>query len=241
MIAESRSDLSHDQDMADLLAILRRSSSTLLASSIRITDTILADAPAPVRDHLARYLDWSALVYALPITEQSLWIWHRFDDRRYVFANHILERAADDIGHYLSAKDIAFVDLARRYAGKISLVELAARSGLGARGINNLLLHPRFGSWIQLHAILIDCRLDGHDASSVDVCVKCGLCVEACPAEAIRGKKFFPERCSRLVASPWLPQSRAIAVTANSYIECAECISSCPIGKQPEGLFSWKR
>ncbi len=221
--------------------ILARAAPTAVTSSFCLTNSILAEAPSEVQNCLSIYSDWSVFIYALPIVDQSLWIWYRFDDRRYVFANHILERAAELVRDQLLADGIETIDIARRFAGTVSLVELGVRSGLGSRGVNNLLLHPHFGSWLQLHALLIDCTMADNRPLNTDVCTKCGLCVKACPAEAIRGKRFFPERCSSLVASPWMPKSKAIALTENSYLECAECINSCPIGKSPEELFSWKR
>lgn len=224
-----------------ILEILTKTAPTSVASSFCLKDSILAEAPMEVHKYLSLYYDWSVFIYALPIVDQSLWLWHRLDDQRYLFANHILERAADLIRDQLLADGIESIDIARRFAGTVSLVELGVRSGLGSRGVNNLLLHPHFGSWIQLHALLIDCTMADNRPLNNDVCTKCGLCVKACPAEAVLGKNFFPERCSSLVASPWMPKSKAIALTANSYLECAECINSCPIGKSPEELFSWKR
>ncbi|ABD87189.1 4Fe-4S double cluster binding domain-containing protein [Rhodopseudomonas palustris] len=224
-----------------ILDVLAKAAPTSVASSFCLTSSILAEAPQDIQNLLSIYCDWSVLSYAVPIVDQSLWIWHRLDDQRYLFANHILERAAAAIQDQLSEDGIGVIDVARRFAGAVSLVELAVRAGLGSRGVNNLLLHQQFGSWLQLHALLINCTMADHQPLTTDVCTKCGLCIKACPAGAISGKHFYPGRCSSLVASPWMPKSKAVALTAHSYIECAECINSCPIGKPPEELFSWKR
>lgn len=229
------------EHMAQLRGIMARASPNFLIQTLRLTEALLCEAPTEARNALTPYAGWSALVYALPITDGSLWLWSRCGDRRYLFANYVLEYAADQVAAYLSEKNIGCVDIAKRFVGLVSLVELAALSGLGSRGINNLLLHESFGSWLQLHALLIDIPFISATQVAREACTRCGLCIGACPAEAIRGKNFYPERCARLVASPWLANSKAVAVTSNSYIECAECISSCPIGRRPEGLFSWRR
>jgi ferredoxin len=225
----------------DIAEIFDDVAPTIIFSCLRINARLLSPAPPEARDCLAPYVGWSLIIYALPITDEALWVWYRFDDRRYLFANHILERAANAVSSHLEHKRITCLDVALSFPGKVSLVELAVCAGLGTRGLNNLLLHERFGSWIQLHALLVDCEVTESSRHPFDICTKCGNCIKACPAEAIRGKRFLPARCSTLVASPWMPKSKARAVTSNAYIECAECITSCPIGRQPEGLFSWKR
>lgn len=228
-------------DRAALLASLRDTAPSLLCGFATIDSALLARAPSAAAAPLSRFAGGTIMVFALPIVDQALWLWHHWNDARYLFANHVLERAADRVGALLTTAGVRHDDVARRHAGAVSLVELGVAAGLGTRGINNLLLHPRHGAWLQLHALAFDERLAPDAMLETDVCTRCGYCVRACPAKAIRGHDFFPARCAILVANPALPRSRAVAVTASSYIECAECIAACPIGDAPEGLFAWQR
>jgi ferredoxin len=202
---------------------------------------ILDQAPLPACQALSPYLGWSVFVFALPITDEVLWIWHRSAHRRHLFANYLLLLAAQRVQTRLNSLAVNSADVAVQYPGVVSLVELAVRAGLGTRGLNNLLLHPEYGAWLQLHALVVEVPLPASPALAGDVCIRCARCIKACPAQAILGRTFLPEKCSQLVASPWMPRSKAIALTENSYVECAECVAVCPIGSPPERVMEWKR
>ncbi|NBF04610.1 hypothetical protein GV819_20215 [Pseudomonas sp. Fl5BN2] len=177
---------------------------------------------------------WLVLVFGLPIKDLSLWVWHVAEDQRYLFANHILERTADAVLSYVKSRGVIAIDVAREEARNISLVELACKAGLGTRGINNLFLHPEFGSWVQLHALLIRSNVEASlPVPLLDVCIGCQMCIAACPADAITQEAFYADRCNRMVASYWVPKSKARAISTSSYVECHKCISECPIGTLP--------
>jgi ferredoxin len=174
------------------------------------------------------------VVFGLPIRDLALWIWHGVGPRRYLFANHVLERAADVLLRLAAERGRWALDVARRSANRISLVELACKVGLGSRGINNLFLHPTYGAWVQLHAVVLELSSDVQDAvASPSVCIGCNRCVAACPAHAITSQAFYADRCNRMVASFWMPKSKARATSESTYVECHKCISECPIGVHP--------
>ncbi len=208
---------------------------------LTLAPEVIESAPPHVMELLDHYTNWSVLVYALPIKDQTLWVWHKHGEHRSLFANYILGVASTAIREALSDRGIASVDIPQAFDGRVSLIELGERAGLGTRGINDLLLHPEHGSWLQLHALLIDHDLANSKSFDYQVCIKCMKCVKACPAHALEADEFHAGRCARLVASFWNPRSRAVALTESSYIECAECILSCPIGEIPAGIFEWKR
>jgi len=82
-----------------------------------------------------------------------------------------------------------------RYPGKIWDVShkiMAVEAGLGHMGMNRLVLHPTFGSAIQLDSILINGIVDQYDRPLTEnPCIKCNLCAVVCPTGAItKGQPF---------------------------------------------------
>jgi epoxyqueuosine reductase QueG len=82
-----------------------------------------------------------------------------------------------------------------RYPGKIFDVShkiMAVEAGLGHIGLNRLVLHPRYGSCIQLESILINGVVDEYDHPlEASPCIHCNLCAVVCPTGAItKGRPF---------------------------------------------------
>jgi len=82
-----------------------------------------------------------------------------------------------------------------RYPGKIWDVShkiMAVEAGLGHMGINRLVLHPKYGSSIQLESILVNGAMDGYDQPiEENPCIKCNLCAAVCPTGAITKDQPF--------------------------------------------------
>lgn len=82
-----------------------------------------------------------------------------------------------------------------RFPGKIWTVShkiVAVEAGLGHMGVNRLVLHPRFGSFIRLTSLLIDADVDGYGAPLENSpCIHCGLCTAVCPVGAVNNKGPF--------------------------------------------------
>ena len=68
----------------------------------------------------------------------------------------------------------------------VSHKTVAVAAGMGHIGHNRLLNHPDFGNFIVLGTLLIDQSVTKYDIPlDYNPCIKCGLCVSACPVGAI--------------------------------------------------------
>jgi len=82
-----------------------------------------------------------------------------------------------------------------RYPGKIwdvSHKTMAVEAGLGHMGMNRLVLHPKYGSCVQLESILVNGVMDEYDDPlEENPCIKCNLCAAVCPTGAITKDEPF--------------------------------------------------
>jgi ferredoxin len=74
----------------------------------------------------------------------------------------------------------------------ISHKPVAEQAGLGRRGHHRNVIHPRFGNFVALGTIAIDCAVDRCGKPlDFDPCLKCRLCVSVCPVGAISADGHF--------------------------------------------------
>jgi len=103
---------------------------------------------------------------------------------------------AREIGRALARRGVRAVNPAmgfpmemEDFPGKVwtvSLKPLAVAAGMGQMGLHRNVIHPRFGNFILLGAVLIDVEAS-EQGRPIDYnpCVECKLCVAACPVGAI--------------------------------------------------------
>ena len=74
----------------------------------------------------------------------------------------------------------------------VSHKTVAVEAGLGHMGIHRNLIHPRFGNFILLGTVLLECESTVYDHPiDYNPCLECKLCVAACPVGAIGPEGSF--------------------------------------------------
>ncbi|MDM8549891.1 4Fe-4S double cluster binding domain-containing protein [Desulfobacterales bacterium HSG2] len=108
----------------------------------------------------------------------------------------------------------------------------ATRAGLGWIGRHCQLVTRPFGSWVRLGTVFTDIELPCGPATEKNFCGRCTSCVEACPANALKGNKWYPG----------LPREEMLDVQAcdqwkkEHYFQyhkghnCGICSAVCPYG-----------
>jgi Fe-S-cluster-containing hydrogenase component 2 len=68
----------------------------------------------------------------------------------------------------------------------VSHKPVAVEAGLGHMGIHRNIIHPKFGNFIVLGTVLMDCEANDYDHPiDYNPCLECKLCVAVCPVGAI--------------------------------------------------------
>lgn len=114
--------------------------------------------------------------------------------------------------------------------------DYAIKCGLGSRGKNSVIYHPKFGSYILLGGISLNITLDTYDIASAPLlpnCQNCALCVNACPAKAIENYKINPNKCLSYYGTQHkgdIPEEYAPLL--KQYPDgCDICMKICPLNK----------
>ena len=85
----------------------------------------------------------------------------------------------------------------RREGLYLPLVALARRAGFGTPGRIGVLIHPQFGPWIAIRAVLlVHERLEEARPAAFDPCSGCPApCASACVGAAVGAGRFDAEKC----------------------------------------------
>ena len=108
----------------------------------------------------------------------------------------------------------------------------ATRAGLGWIGKHCQLITREFGPWVRLGTVFTDMKLPCRTPIEKELCGKCVQCVDACPANALKGSAW----------APGITREQIIDVFAcerwkkENYMQfhkghnCGICSSVCPYG-----------
>lgn len=107
---------------------------------------------------------------------------------------------------------------------------LAVKAGVGSYGTNSLIHCREFGSFVTIHAILTDARLDPDEPAALSECGQCDACIRACPVGAIAGPGVVDLRkCVRAhMGSGKIVPAELREGYGTSILGCEACQRSCP-------------
>jgi len=110
----------------------------------------------------------------------------------------------------------------------------ATKAGLGWIGLHCQLITRPFGSWVRLGTVFTDMELSCGPPVEKNFCGSCRICVEACPAKALKGEKWYPG-----LAREEILDVRACDLWKKEhYSQCHEgdvcgiCSAVCPYGQK---------
>lgn len=120
------------------------------------------------------------------------------------------------------------------YQGIFQHRTAATRAGIGWIGKNGSLITNEFGPRVRLGTILTNMPLTYSKPINNSLCGKCKICVEACPALALKGNKWSmhmtrsdlldPKACSKFMSTQFHHIGRGVV--------CGICLKVCPIGSE---------
>jgi len=110
----------------------------------------------------------------------------------------------------------------------ISFKKAGVLAGLGAFGKSQLLIHPEWGPWLWLRAVVTGALLPQDAPVDFSPCDGCSLCIAACPSGALSESGFNRAACEShgLAAG-------AVRISPLGRINCDECMRACPVGPAP--------
>lgn len=108
----------------------------------------------------------------------------------------------------------------------------ATQAGLGWIGRNCQLITRDFGPWVRLGTVFTEMELPCGIPITKSFCGRCRLCVEACPAKALRGNKWYPGMLREEILDVWACDNwkKEHYFNFNNGHNCGICSAVCPYG-----------
>ena len=158
----------------------------------------------------------------------------------YRTVNAFIDRLSLEIGMILDKEGFLYACVPAsqtvdrgNFTGLFQHKTAAVLSGLGTVGKSGLFLSEKFGPAVRLGTVLTNADLsEGFSpvSTSRDACKNCRICVDSCPAMAIKGENFDPENPEKLL----IDQKACSDFMKKEFQHigrgavCGICISHCP-------------
>ncbi len=185
------------------------------------------------KEQLSEYMsDFKTVIVLAHHVKHSLeWTWFSFDSARTGAippADLHLEAEAQKLINLFDKEGFNSILIPYPGISGIRFKDLANQTGLGKIGDNFLFLHKEWGPWTHLRIILTDTEVSECLDPCNEVCIHCGACEIACPANAIQKEELLGNKCGAYQNS----------LTSNNIyeLECEKCIRACPIGIAPKEI-----
>jgi len=143
-------------------------------------------------------------------------------------------QACNDIAAWIRQRGWDAAAYAGPMAGSLLMIPPALECGFGELGKHGSIINKEYGSSFRLAAILTDIPLVPTAAASYhvdDFCIRCQVCANACPPEAI-GPEKVPVRGEK----KWYVDFDKCLPFFNENFGCAICIVVCPWSKPGTGV-----
>ena len=113
--------------------------------------------------------------------------------------------------------------------GEINLKEQAILAGIGKRGKNTLVLHPKYGTRLRFAALKTNAPLGQPIVSDLPkeenpVCMGCSICIDACPVQALE-PYCMPDPSICLSSTEIMTEEQKRLTT------CDICLHLCPANR----------
>lgn len=107
-------------------------------------------------------------------------------------------------------------------------------AGLGTFGKNNLIISPRFGTFMYIATILTDLEFEEYSvALDIDQCGGCNLCILACPTKAL-DDGFNRPRCISYLTQYKSQDYQLYDKIKKIFVGCDYCQDICPHNRNKE-------
>ncbi|HBL85216.1 MAG: hypothetical protein A2Y17_03205 [Clostridiales bacterium GWF2_38_85] len=159
----------------------------------------------------------------------------------YRTVNAYIDQLLLQVGFLLQSQGYRYIPIAasqsvpsdgdRIHIGRYSHKKIAVLAGLGSIGKSTLFLHRVHGPRVRLGTLFTDCPLQVTDSKIHSICKDCNLCVDYCPANAIKGIEWHEDiqRSEMFDANACNNYMREHFMKIGRGSVCGICIKVCPI------------
>ena len=178
----------------------------------------------------------------LPVVETAPSIWYH---ELYRTVNELLDQHAYRIAAELNEAGHPSVPVPRDGYGSIRVLlerpvaffshrHAAYLAGLGAFGVNNMLLTSAYGPRVRFASVLTAAELPPDPMLEEELCTRCMRCIDECPAAALEPGEYPASLTDKRACA-----ERSADLFRRHISPCGRCIAVCPVGEDRR-LFAYR-